>query len=153
MDNFSIPLIRDKRYPVCVTLQYYKVTSNGVVTEIKAQLDNSQNQADFIGSLVTDGLTERPTDWEAKEIDKIASSSDNDKHVKDALLNLGLFNTDKALLPNAQTDTNFGVNNNSFFFIKKFLLKDKLYFNTLTYDYLNENITLITECTEYYEFF
>ncbi|ETO01779.1 hypothetical protein RFI_35660, partial [Reticulomyxa filosa] len=41
MDNFSIPL----------TLQYYKVTSNGVVTEIKAQLDNSQNQADFIGSL------------------------------------------------------------------------------------------------------
>ncbi|ETO00883.1 hypothetical protein RFI_36557 [Reticulomyxa filosa] len=122
MDNFSIPL----------TLQYYKVTSNGVVTEIKAQLDNSQNQADFIGSLVTD-------------------DSDNDKHVKETLLNLRLFNTDKALLPNAQTDTNFGVNNNSFFFIKKFLLKDKLYFNTLTYDYLNENIILIKECTEYYD--
>ncbi|ETN97779.1 hypothetical protein RFI_39747 [Reticulomyxa filosa] len=120
MDGFSVPLIRDKRYPVRVTLQYYKATSNGVVTdevmtEIKAQLDNSQKQADFIGSLVTDGLTERPTDWEAKEIEKIASNSDNDKHVKEALVNLGLFNTyyesfksnavdDKALLALTEND-------------------------------------------------
>ncbi|ETO22826.1 hypothetical protein RFI_14367, partial [Reticulomyxa filosa] len=134
------------RYPVRVTLQYYKATSNGVMTdqvmaEIKAQIDNSQKQADFIGSLVTDGLTQRPTDWVAKHVQKIASSLfffffkkknlmkqieleflrkkkiDNDKHVKQALANLGLFDTyyenfksnavdDKALLALTDSDLN-----------------------------------------------
>mmetsp|Transcript_63537 Transcript_63537/g.101111 ORF Transcript_63537/g.101111 Transcript_63537/m.101111 type:complete len:676 (+) Transcript_63537:105-2132(+) len=50
---------RDTRYPIRVTLQYYKSTDNGVLTmdimkAIKTLLQKSQKQADYIGSLVTD---------------------------------------------------------------------------------------------------
>eukprot|EP00485_Elphidium_margaritaceum_P008065 CAMPEP_0202702160 /NCGR_PEP_ID=MMETSP1385-20130828/15183_1 /ASSEMBLY_ACC=CAM_ASM_000861 /TAXON_ID=933848 /ORGANISM="Elphidium margaritaceum" /LENGTH=611 /DNA_ID=CAMNT_0049359753 /DNA_START=51 /DNA_END=1886 /DNA_ORIENTATION=+ len=57
---------RDTRYPIRVTLQYYKSTDNGVLTTdimkaIKKLLTSSQKQADFIGSLVTD-FTQRSTE-------------------------------------------------------------------------------------------
>jgi len=50
---------RDTRYPIRVTLQYYKSTNNGVLDDdimkaIKNLLAKSQKQADYIGSLVTD---------------------------------------------------------------------------------------------------
>jgi len=50
---------RDTRYPIRVTLQYYKSTDNGILTKdimkaIKNLLEKSQKQADFVGSLVTD---------------------------------------------------------------------------------------------------
>jgi hypothetical protein len=60
-------LERDARFPVRVTLQFYKSTSNGVVTAgvvagIAAQLAAARAQADYIGSLVTAGRTWRPTE-------------------------------------------------------------------------------------------
>jgi hypothetical protein len=58
---------RDERYPIRVTLQYYKSTDNGVVnleimTAIKNMLSKSQQEADFVGSLVVDGNNNRPTE-------------------------------------------------------------------------------------------
>jgi len=57
---------RDCRYPIRVTLQYYKSTANGIVdadimAAIKKMLHTSRKQADFVGSLVTD-KTNRPTE-------------------------------------------------------------------------------------------
>ncbi len=59
---------RDPRFPVRVTVQFYKATSNGVVTdadvqELRQQIDRVYADASFVGSLVTEGLTERKTEW------------------------------------------------------------------------------------------
>lgn len=58
---------RDERYPIRVTLQYYKGTSNGVIDnndikEISEQIKDSQNNASAVGSLVTGGYTGRSTE-------------------------------------------------------------------------------------------
>ncbi|RUS13950.1 hypothetical protein BC938DRAFT_477598, partial [Jimgerdemannia flammicorona] len=50
---------RDDRYPVRVTLQWYKVTSNGLVDdavlrEIAGQMADARSKGDFWGSLVVD---------------------------------------------------------------------------------------------------
>jgi hypothetical protein len=60
---------RDARFPVRVTVQFYKATSNGVVSrkdvaEIAAQIERVYRQADFVGSLVVAGNTGRPTEYE-----------------------------------------------------------------------------------------
>merc|ERR1712083_95727 len=65
-------LERDERYPVRVTLQYYKATDNGAVDkeimdDIVKQLEASQKQADFMGSLVTEYDPNRPTEWVNKD--------------------------------------------------------------------------------------
>merc|ERR1712083_170337 len=65
-------LERDERYPVRVTLQYYKATDNGAVDkeimdDIVKQLEASQKQADFMGSLVTEYDPNRPTEWIQKK--------------------------------------------------------------------------------------
>jgi hypothetical protein len=62
IDNLSIE--RDERFPVRVTVQFYKATSNGVVSEadlqaIKKQIDRVYAQSDYVGSLVTQGETGR----------------------------------------------------------------------------------------------
>eukprot|EP00483_Globobulimina_turgida_P005985 UN05995 len=54
-DEKDYMLERDETYPIRVTLQYYKATDNGVVSQeimddIVKQLECSQKQADFIGS-------------------------------------------------------------------------------------------------------
>ncbi|MEM9192565.1 MAG: hypothetical protein AAGF12_25545 [Myxococcota bacterium] len=62
-------LVRDERFPVRVTIQFYKATSNGVISA--ADLDDVHNsiervyeEGDFVGSLVVpDGERTRPTDW------------------------------------------------------------------------------------------
>lgn len=66
IDNLAIE--RDDRYPVRVTVQFYKATSNGVVsegdmTEIKRQIDSIYAHGDVVGSLVTQGETGRPTEY------------------------------------------------------------------------------------------
>lgn len=66
IDNLDIE--RDERFPVRVTVQFYKATSNGVVgagdlDQIKAQIDRVYKDADYVGSLVTGGETNRPTEW------------------------------------------------------------------------------------------
>ncbi|ETO33453.1 hypothetical protein RFI_03655 [Reticulomyxa filosa] len=59
---------RDERFPIRVTLQYYQATSNGVVNDdiianIANLLKSTQQQADFVGSLVTETNPDRPTEW------------------------------------------------------------------------------------------
>ena len=59
-------LTRDTRYPIRVTLQFYKATSNGILDSktmesIADQFVVAQNDADFIGSLVTGNSVHRPT--------------------------------------------------------------------------------------------
>jgi hypothetical protein len=71
IDNLEIR--RDARYPVRVTVQFYKATSNGVVsprdlTDIARQINRVYENADYVGSLVTDGQTGRPTEYEGEKI-------------------------------------------------------------------------------------
>lgn len=66
LDGLAIE--RDTRFPVRVTVQFYKATSNGVVTEadireVRRQIDRVYNEADYVGSLVTQGYTGRSTEW------------------------------------------------------------------------------------------
>lgn len=58
---------RDPRFPIRVTVQFYRATSNGVVSEedlnaAVAQIERIYSDADFVGSLVV-GSRERPTSW------------------------------------------------------------------------------------------
>ncbi|MEM7064786.1 MAG: hypothetical protein AAF572_16705 [Cyanobacteria bacterium P01_B01_bin.77] len=67
IDNLEIE--RDPDFPIRVTVQFYKATSNGVVSaedmgEIHAQIQQVYNDADYVGSLVLDGRQGRPTDYE-----------------------------------------------------------------------------------------
>ena len=64
----SLEIERDSRYPVRVTVQFYKATSNGVVSEqdladIAEQINRVYKQADYVGSLVLDGPAGRPTEY------------------------------------------------------------------------------------------
>lgn len=63
---------RDERFPIRVTVQFYKATSNGVVSEkdmrqIAAQIDKVYANADYVGSLVTEGDTDRPTEHDGNK--------------------------------------------------------------------------------------
>jgi hypothetical protein len=69
----NLDIERDPAFPVRVTVQFYKATSNGVVsdqdmTEIKEQIDKVYAQADFVGSLVSDGATGRPTEYDGDKV-------------------------------------------------------------------------------------
>jgi hypothetical protein len=63
-------LVRDARFPVRITVQFYKATSDGVVTDrdldaISRTLESAYAHADFIGSLVLPpGDPRRPTAWQ-----------------------------------------------------------------------------------------
>lgn len=66
IDNLNIQ--RDPSFPIRVTVQFYKATSNGVATPadleaIKAEIDDVYNHSDSVGSLVVDGETGRPTEY------------------------------------------------------------------------------------------
>ena len=60
---------RDPRFPIRVTVQFYKATSNGAVSngdlaEAKQQIDEVYRNGDYVGSLVVpDGNRSRPTEW------------------------------------------------------------------------------------------
>lgn len=71
IDNLAIE--RDDRFPVRVTVQFYKATSNGVVSEsdmqeIAAQINRVYAQSDYVGSLVTEGETGRVTEYEGVKV-------------------------------------------------------------------------------------
>ncbi|NLP05936.1 hypothetical protein GX411_08300 [Candidatus Fermentibacteria bacterium] len=61
---------RDPRFPIRVTVQFYKATSNGVATEedireIRDQIQRVYDDASYVGSLVIPEYgTHRPTDWD-----------------------------------------------------------------------------------------
>jgi hypothetical protein len=62
-------LQRDERYPIRVTVQFYKATSNGVVSDadlqaMRADIDRVYSNADYVGSLVVPTNSRpRPTAW------------------------------------------------------------------------------------------
>lgn len=80
---------RDVRSPIRVTLQYYKATGNGVMdanimNEIALQLKASRNQAEAIGSLVTE-VTDRTTEPVLMPQPIIGVVSGSYTHVEDLL--------------------------------------------------------------------
>ena len=67
VDNLAIE--RDEQFPIRVTVQFYQATATGQVTqgelqEINAQLKRVYADADYVGSLVVAGETDRPTEYE-----------------------------------------------------------------------------------------
>jgi hypothetical protein len=72
IDNLAIE--RDPDFPIRVTVQFYKATSNGVVSEkdmqdIRQQIARVYADADYVGSLVVDGPTGRPTEYNGSKIE------------------------------------------------------------------------------------
>jgi hypothetical protein len=70
IDNLAIE--RDPRYPIRVTVQFYKATSNGEVSpadmqHIHDQIARVYNDADYVGSLVVEGETGRPTEHDGSK--------------------------------------------------------------------------------------
>lgn len=68
----DLEIQRDPRFPVRVTVQFYKATSNGVVAEsdlvdIRKQIARVYADADYVGSLVTQGTTGRPTEYDGSK--------------------------------------------------------------------------------------
>jgi hypothetical protein len=65
----GLPIKRDVRFPIRVTVQFYKATSNGVVTAaeidaIAAQITAVYKDAKAVGSLVTEPDRGRATEWD-----------------------------------------------------------------------------------------
>ena len=70
----GLAIRRDGRFPIRVTVQFYKATSDGFVTEgdmqaIADQIDRVYEDGDYVGSLVVDGpersrRTDRPTEYD-----------------------------------------------------------------------------------------
>lgn len=63
-----VPIERDPNFPVRVTVQFYKATSNGIVNAsdvaaVRQQIDWVYSHGDGVGSLVTQGETGRPTEY------------------------------------------------------------------------------------------
>jgi len=68
----NLEIERDPDFPVRVTVQYYKATGNGVISEqdmeeIREQIDKTYSQADYVGSLVVEGFTGRPTEYNGQK--------------------------------------------------------------------------------------
>ncbi|MBL8937056.1 MAG: hypothetical protein JNM69_21035 [Archangium sp.] len=67
----GLALERDDRFPVRVTVQFYKATSNGVVSDsdladVKRAIDRTYESGDYVGSLVvpqSERDRQRPTSW------------------------------------------------------------------------------------------
>ncbi|MDH5680084.1 MAG: hypothetical protein OEZ36_00735 [Spirochaetota bacterium] len=71
MDNLDIE--RDSRFPIRVTVQFYKATSNGVVSyndmaAIKGDIDKVYAKGSVVGSLVVGGDTGRVTEYEGVKV-------------------------------------------------------------------------------------
>ena len=65
----GLAIERHPDFPIRVTVQFYKGTSNGVVSApdlaaINQQINRVYEDADYVGSLVLDGDTGRPTEYE-----------------------------------------------------------------------------------------
>jgi len=65
----GLAIRRDARFPIRVTVQFYKATSDGIVSEadmqaIADQIDRVYEDGDYVGSLVVDGPSDRPTEYD-----------------------------------------------------------------------------------------
>lgn len=72
IDNLDIE--RDERFPIRVTVQFYKATADARVTEadmreIADQIDRVYRDADYVGSLVIAGETGRPTEHSGPKVE------------------------------------------------------------------------------------
>jgi hypothetical protein len=71
----GLPIARDDRFPIRVTVQFYKATSNGVaskadIEDIAAQINRVYDDASYVGSLVCpEEKTPRPTDWNRNDVE------------------------------------------------------------------------------------
>ncbi len=69
-EGHNLRLERDTRFPVRITVQFYKATSNGVVSDIdldsiSRSIGSVYEHAEFVGSLVLpEGDSRRPTSWQ-----------------------------------------------------------------------------------------
>jgi hypothetical protein len=69
-EGANLRLERDDRFPIRITVQFYKATSNGVADEkdldgIAANIGGVYEHASFVGSLVVpEGDRLRPTEWQ-----------------------------------------------------------------------------------------
>ena len=69
-DGHGLRLERDPKFPVRITVQFYKATSNGVASDIDLDsiarsIGSVYEHAEFVGSLVLpDGDPRRPTAWQ-----------------------------------------------------------------------------------------
>lgn len=77
----GLAIERDERFPIRVTVQFYKATDNGVVgesdlKEIADQLDRVYKEGDYVGSLVTGGETGRPTEYDGDKTEPAGWWSD-----------------------------------------------------------------------------
>ncbi|UCD97444.1 MAG: hypothetical protein JSV42_10730, partial [Chloroflexota bacterium] len=68
----GLDIERDTRFPIRVTVQFYKATGNGVISEadvqqIADQIERVYQEADYVGSLVVDGASDRPTEYEGQK--------------------------------------------------------------------------------------
>ncbi len=65
----GLHLVRDERFPVRITIQFYKATSNGVLSDediaaAHRQIERVYEDGDFVGSLVVpESERTRPTEW------------------------------------------------------------------------------------------
>ena len=70
LEGHGSRLVRDARIPVRITVQFYKATSDGAVSDadldaIATSLQSAYEHADFVGSLVVPpGDPQRPTAWQ-----------------------------------------------------------------------------------------
>ena len=69
----GLEIERDPGFPIRVTVQFYKATSNGVISEadveeIADQIQRVYDEADYVGSLVVDGPTDRPTEYDGSKV-------------------------------------------------------------------------------------
>lgn len=67
----GLEIKRDHRFPVRVTVQFYKATSGHALTRgdlvnAKKEIDHVYAQGDYVGSLVLDGKMGRPTEHEVE---------------------------------------------------------------------------------------
>jgi hypothetical protein len=70
----NLPIERDERFPIRVTVQFYQATSNGIISAadmqaISAQLKRVYEEADYVGSLVIDGPSQRTTEYEGSKVE------------------------------------------------------------------------------------
>ena len=70
VEGYGTKLVRDPTFPIRITIQFYKATATGDVsdadlTSIETSIGNVYAHADFVGSLVLPGEDERrPTAWQ-----------------------------------------------------------------------------------------
>jgi len=86
----GLPIERDDRFPIRVTVQFYKATSNGVVSEadiqdIRQQIAQVYDDADYVGSLVVDGLPDRPTNYDGPHEEPEGWWEDFWRHYRDRI--------------------------------------------------------------------